>query len=308
MPASAGGAPQWTAERVVSRDDARDLIAAQFPELADATVEPFGNGWDNTAYLVGGAFVFRFPRREIAVPLIAREIAILPLIADALPAPIPVPRFAGAPSATFPWTFAGYAHLAGTTIDALPGALAGPRLAQELGAFLRVLHAIDPAPAIARGLPPDELGRLDHARCFPKARDRLMTVHEAGAIGDPQRLLDAMLAIAPEPGEGATRIVHGDLYARHVLVDGEGGLAGVIDWGDVHAGDPALDLAVADLIFAPPDREAFSAAYGVVEARTRERARYRAIYHAALVADYGVRIRDDALLRAGTSALERMSS
>ncbi len=300
-------APQWTPERTTAPDDARALIAAQFPEFANARVEPFGNGWDNTAFLVDGAFVFRFPRREIAVPLIARELAILPLIAGALPAPIPVPRFAGVPSASFPWPFAGYPRLAGTTVDAAPGALGGTRLARDLGAFVGALHAIDPSGAIVRDLPPDELGRLDHARCFPKARDRLAALHAVGAIADPQPLVDELLAIAPRANEAGARIVHGDLYARHVLVAEDGRLAGVIDWGDVHAGDPALDLSVAELIFTAGDREAFFAAYGDVEARTRERARYRAIYHAALVADYGVRIGDGGLALAGTSALKRIA-
>lgn len=45
---------------------------------------------------------------------------------------------------------------------------------------------------------------------------------------------------------------------------------------------------------------------GPVDERTKTRARYRAIYHAALVADYGLRIADAALQRAGTAALERM--
>ena len=39
--------------------------------------------------------------------------------------------------------------------------------------------------------------------------------------------------------------VHGDLYARHLLLDDHKKLCGVIDWGDVHLGDRALDLSIA---------------------------------------------------------------
>jgi aminoglycoside phosphotransferase (APT) family kinase protein len=283
------------------------MIAEQFPELAAPSVEPFGNGWDNTAYLIGGAYVFRFPRRAIAVPLIEREVAILPLLAPALPASIPVPRFAGAPSGDYPWPFAGYAHLAGTSVCALPEAAGGVALARGLGAFLRALHGLEPDGAVERGLPRDEIGRLDHERRFAMARERLTALNAAQIIDDPRPLLDEMRAVAPRSGEGKLCIVHGDLYARHVLVDG-GELSGVIDWGDLHLGDPALDLAVADLVLAAEHRPAFFAAYGPVGERTRARARYRAIYHAALVADYGANTADAALMRAGTTALARISA
>ena len=301
-----GVPPQWTAEREVSPDQARRLVGTQFPELAGASVEPFGNGWDNSAYLVGATYVFRFPRRTIAVELIEREIALLPLIAPSLPAPIPVPRFAGSPADGYPWPFAGYKHLDGTTVCALPDAAGGEALARDLGAFLRALHAIDPSEALARGLPPDRLGRLAHEHRFAIARERLTTLHDAGLIENPQPLLDEMREIAPRPGEGGLCIVHGDLYARHVLVDERGELSGVIDWGDVHLGDPALDVAIADLIFPAAHQPAFFAAYGPVDARTRARARYRATYHAALVADYGTTINEGTLQRAGTAALARI--
>jgi aminoglycoside phosphotransferase (APT) family kinase protein len=301
-----GDPPQWTAEREITPAEARGLITAQFPELANASVEAFGNGWDNTAYLIGGTYVFRFPRRTIAVELIEREVALLPLIAPSLPAPIPVPCFAGSPANGYPWPFAGYRHLDGTTVCALPDAAGGEALARGLGAFVRALHAIDPSEAMARGLPPDQLGRLAHERRFAMARDRLAGLHARGIVEDPQPLLDEMREIAPRPGEGALRIVHGDLYARHVLVDEHGELSGVIDWGDMHLGDPALDLAVANLVLAAEHQPEFFAAYGPVDARTRARARYRAIYHALVVADYGMNINDAGLRHAGTCALSRI--
>ncbi|MBV8370509.1 MAG: phosphotransferase [Candidatus Eremiobacteraeota bacterium] len=282
------------------------MIAAQFPELTGLSVEPFGNGWDNTAYLVGGTYVFRFPRRTIAVPLIEREVAILPLLAPALPAPIPVPCFAGIPTEAFPWPFAGYVHLAGTTVSELPRATFGTRLAGELGAFLRALHRIVPSAAVARGLPPDDIGRLAHERRFALACNRLAELHAAGVIPSPISLTEQLARIAPQPGEGALCIVHGDLYARHVLVNQEGGLGGVIDWGDVHLGNPALDLAVVDLIFTPVEAKAFFAAYGPADARTLELARYRAIYHATLTVHYGWHTSDPALLAQGTATLERL--
>ena len=46
----------------------------------------------------------------------------------------------------------------------------------------------------------------------------------------------------------------------NLLLHADGGLAGVIDFGDVCAGDPASDLAVAWLMFDAPARQVFRAA------------------------------------------------
>jgi aminoglycoside phosphotransferase (APT) family kinase protein len=300
----APGAPEWTAEIAVSLDDARELIAAQFPELAAATIEPFAYGWDNTAYLVDGEYIFRFPRRSIAAPLIAREIEILPLIAPVLPAPIPVPQYVGRPQGAFPWRFYGYRRLAGTTMCS--AAYDGAVVASQIGSFLRALHAVDPQQAMQRGLPGDEIGRLNHVRRFPVATNRLAELFEAQHIDDPAPLLDALERIAPQAGEGSMCIVHGDLYVRHVLVDERGALGGIIDWGDVHVGDAALDLMIADLAFEPEHQALLFEAYGPIDERTRLRARYRAIYHAALTAHYGLSIGDAELTAASLRALERL--
>ncbi len=308
MTAVPAGADDWAAQRSITVDEARALIAAQFPELAASSVEPFGNGWDNTAYLVGGEFVFRFPRRAIAAPLILREIAILPLLAPALPVPIPLPRFAGTPGDDYPWPFAGYARLAGTTLCARAGAGDSAALARGLGTFVRALHHIDPRAAVERGLPRDEIGRLNHESRFRPVAERFAALHEAGVIADPSRLLAFLRAVAPRPDETASHIVHGDLYARHLLIDEAGELSGVIDWGDLHLGHPALDIAIADLVLEPAGQTVFFEAYGPVDARTRALARYRAIYHAALEAHYAWKTSDAPLFRAGASALERIGA
>ena len=37
--------------------------------------------------------------------------------------------------------------------------------------------------------------------------------------------------------------VHGDLYAGHVLSDGEGSISGIIDWSEAQVSDPAIDFS-----------------------------------------------------------------
>jgi aminoglycoside phosphotransferase (APT) family kinase protein len=73
--------------------------------------------------------------------------------------------------------------------------------------------------------------------------------------GDQAAPLRAALADV-EPWLAAVttgQLLHGDLGRMHVLVDPDDGhLTGLIDWGDVQAGDPAWDLAVSACHFASP--------------------------------------------------------
>jgi aminoglycoside phosphotransferase (APT) family kinase protein len=263
-----------------------------------------GYGWDNAAFLVNDAYVFRFPRRAIAVPLIRTELAALPRIAPLLPVPIPVPSFAGSPSADYPWPFAGYPLLRGTPLDAKrPSAHERALLASALGTFLRALHGAESKVAAASVLDGDLIGRLDHAKRLPQARARFADAAAAGVFADGDVFIAAMVRLAPNDAPRPAVVVHGDLYARHLLVDDTGAVAGVIDWGDIHLGDPALDLAAAKLVLPSTELDAFIANYGPVDAATWDRATYRAIHHAALELAYGVDRSDRDLIDAALFAL-----
>jgi aminoglycoside phosphotransferase (APT) family kinase protein len=96
------------------------------------------------------------------------------------------------------------------------------------------------------------------------------------------------------------------LYARHVLLDARLQPCGIIDWGDVHLGDPGIDLAIAHLMLPQSAHAAFRAAYGAIDQRTWLAARYRALYHAIVEIDYGIRESDFGMREIGTSALRLM--
>jgi aminoglycoside phosphotransferase (APT) family kinase protein len=301
--------PQWDADILVDAERARRLIVESFPEMPCDTVVPFGQGWDNAAFLVDDRVLFRFPRRRVAAHLIDREIAVLPRLAPHLPLAISSPAFVGTPNEAFPYRFAGYEPIAGTTAcsvaldDERRGACAEP-----LGAFLRALHGIDPAPFVATDLPGDEIGRLDHAKRRVMTEKRLPVVLASGAVPDAGAFAAELDRQPPIPlADADRRVVHGDLYARHIVLDDGGRPAGVIDWGDVHLGDPGIDLAIAFLLLPPDAHAAFRAAYGTIDDRTWNVARYRAIYHAFLQIDYGVREDDAGMLGSGQTALRMMT-
>ena len=299
----------WSAEHVVNAALACALIEARLPGLAPARVEPLGAGFDNTAYLVNGTWVFRFPRRQVALVLLRREVALLPAVAPRVPLPIPVPEHVGAPSESYPWPFAGYRLLPGRTACTL--ALSAEQrvaFAEPLARFLAALHAFPAGEAASLGAPGDELGRTDVRMRRERSRVALAELRQQGLVDDTalldfERILDAMPEDVPHP---PAVLLHGDLYARHLLVDASGHLAGVIDWGDVHLGHPAVDLSIAWGFLPARARGAFHRTYGQIDESTWRLARFRALYHALSVVRYARAINDSDLLREGGLALQHV--
>ena len=107
-----------------------------------------------------------------------------------------------------------------------------------LATFLKALHVEAPADA------PDALDRGSHPKeCTGGFEDFLRAVDLGRfAENDIRAVWDD--AVAAPRWDGPRVWVHGDLHPANVVV-ADGTLAGVIDFGDVFAGDPAWDLAAA---------------------------------------------------------------
>lgn len=289
---------------------ARTLIGRRFPELRGATVERLATGWDNTVLLVGGDWVFRFPRRRMALAGVERETAVLPVLAPRLPLPVPVPRFLGEPSDDFPWPFWGARRIPGRELaEVRPPDEDRVALAAETGAFLRALHD----PALVReageGLPVDPMGRADPAGRAARTRGRLDAIAARG-VWRPDPAVEEFLAAAEgwdAPG-GDPVVVHGDLHVRHLLLTPAGRAAGVIDWGDVCLGAPAVDLSLAYAGFSGAAREAFLAEYGTVPPEQETAARALALNLTATLAEYAASTGRDALLAETLAGIGRALS
>jgi aminoglycoside phosphotransferase (APT) family kinase protein len=103
-----------------------------------------------------------------------------------------------------------------------------------------------------------------------------------------RRVWDYAVAGAPWPGPPVW--VHGDLHPANLLVDG-GTLAAVIDFGDMCAGDPAVDLAGAWMLLPAPAIAVFHAAYGAPDGALERRSLGWAVLFALMLLDIGLRDR-----------------
>src|SRR5438477_2321693 len=296
--------PDWTAELVVDEELAGQLLT-QFPELRIESVRPFAEGWDYTILLVNERWVFRFPRREIAVPGVRREIAVLPELAPLLPIPVPVPVFVGEPADGFPWPFFGSELLPGRELgEAELGDPARVAIGRSLARFLRRLHDAE----VAYELPADGNRRADMSARVPKTREQLAELEATGLWQRPasvDRLLEAAEGLPPSE---AFAVVHGDLHFRQVLVDDGTSPTGVIDWVDVCRSDPAIDLSMLWSYLPLEGREAFLAEYGAVSDEQLLRARVIALSLSAALAHYGHQEGFRAVEREALSGLVRAAA
>jgi aminoglycoside phosphotransferase (APT) family kinase protein len=302
--------PVWEADWVVTSAQATSLIETSFPTLAPVSVEAFGVGWDNTAFLVSNSFVFRFPRRRIAVALMETEIRLLPWLFPQLTLPIPNPCYVGAPSAGYPCVFAGYPLIPGRTLTATDVTDEERRtMARPLAHFLAALHSVSPDEARSRGASGDPIRRLDAARHKSRAIDRLNTFTPdlmPRDLGARIRLLLDTLPTIEAPS--INTLVHGDLHASQILVTDETHeLAGVIDWGDLHLGDPASDFAGVHSMLPRDCHEDFIQTYGPVDPLSWSAAKGRAIWHTIAVLAQAADVGDKPKILEAQSCFARLA-
>jgi aminoglycoside phosphotransferase (APT) family kinase protein len=284
------------AEVTVDEHQARRLLAAQHPDLAELPIVSIASGWDNQLLRLGDKLALRFPRRKLAAQLVLHEQRWLPQLQKSLPIAIPAPVRIGAPQFGYPWAWSVTPWLEGETADlAPPDADQGERLAQ----FLRALHQAAPMDAPRnpyRGVPLRERADMFSAR--------LKTLHGQSAILD-SRLETLWSEALAAPDDTPPTWIHGDLHPRNVLID-QGSVSGIIDWGDLASGDRATDLAALWLLLPQLDsRRRAVAASGSVSDATWSRARGWALLLAVILLSSGL-VDDARMAVIGQRAIQRL--
>ncbi|GAA3443914.1 aminoglycoside phosphotransferase family protein [Planomonospora venezuelensis] len=272
----------------ISAELVRDLLRDQHPDLADRPVRLGARGWDNQLWRLGDDLAVRLPwATRSADALLRKEHAWLPVLAPRLPLPVPVPQRLGEPSALFPRPWIVTTWVPGEPADQAPVTRAA-EAADVLAAFLTALHR--PAPDRAptgrdRGGP-----LADYSEGFAR---QLASATELGLVADPDAVRAVWDDAVAAPGwAGPALWLHGDLHPANVLT-ADGAVCGVVDFGDLCAGDPACDLAAAWILLPDDTADRFHDAYRPApDAATLRRARGWAVGRALsgiLIGEAGVR-------------------
>lgn len=229
----------------------RALLQSQHPDLAKL---PFGSrheGWDNVTIRLGEELAVRLPRRRLGAALTTTELDWIPSIGASWTFPTPRALRLGEPNERYPWRWSIVPWLEGTAAYEAPLSVDGAR---ELGAALAQLH--QPAPVEAPVNPFRSRPLIERAERLDLRLEALAVEHGDKLRADVAREL---FRAGAHQMSGPITWAHLDIHGANVLTR-NGSLAGLLDWGDAAAGDPATDLGQAlVLVGAQKFRELASA-------------------------------------------------
>ncbi|WP_158542454.1 GTPase HflX [Lujinxingia litoralis] len=236
-------------------------------------------------------WVVRSPRRQGLMEASRYEARALRALRGELPVATPewalhsaraiaYPRLPGRPA----WEITDQGELRWPVLN--PAAPTEAFLSSVVG-LLSALHHLEPGPLMRAGLRrqgPEQERKHLHSQLLRV----LPMLKPSQALRERwERWLadDTLWAWEPVP-------VHGDLHPGHLLLDEQARVVGVIDWSEVHLGDPAIDLVFLVDRFGPQvlvdvlERldDAGAAGGPRLEVRCRERGAFQAV----IVADWAL--------------------
>jgi aminoglycoside 2''-phosphotransferase len=237
--------PASPLERTVGFSRYRKAIENCFPQIQMCTCRPILEGWSSLVLEVNRELIFRFPRRPEIVPGLEKEMALLPVLAQALSVAVPRFEFIGRGGAEPDWPFVGYRKILGVALarEGLRPAQAG-RLAQRVAQVLSELHRF-PVPRAAQLKVPvtsAQEWRQEYRNLYAWGQEHAFPLLEPAGQARVTAVWDGFL------GDEANFcfqpvLIHRDLAGEHILCDmGRGVVNGIIDWEDAAVGDPALDF------------------------------------------------------------------
>jgi len=240
----------------VTADQVLQLVAGQFPDWSHLPVRPVADGgWDNWTFHLGPNMSVRLPAAAEYALAVDKEHRWLPQLAPHLPLPISTPLVRGHATADYPFPWSIHRWLEGepVTADNVADRSVDPLgLAFDLAGFLTALQRIDPAD----GPPPGTHNwfRGGSLRTYEATTQRALAALE-GCL-DTALAREVWAVALAARWDRAPVWFHGDVAAGNLLQQ-NGRLAAVIDFGTCGVGDPSCDLAGAWSLLDAPARLAF---------------------------------------------------
>jgi aminoglycoside phosphotransferase (APT) family kinase protein len=191
-----------------------------------------GRGLDHVAY-EDGERVFRFAQGDDAAAQVAREAALLDLVARVSPLPVPRPLEVDTARGCLV-----YKRLPGVPLLLVDnrGTAAEP-VARELGRLLHALRALDPGDLVETDNEPPPAWLGEARAHYASAAQSIPERHRSA--------IERFLGTPPPAPADMLVFSHNDLGIEHVLVDQDTlAITGVIDWSDAAITDPAADLGL----------------------------------------------------------------
>ncbi len=221
------------AEIKIDTQMVRSLVNSQFPEFSKHPVSFLSEGYDNTLYRLGDAYLIRVPRRGLGAELINHEIEWLPKLCRELPIKLPSPIKVGANTKNYPWRWTIIPYFDGNSV--LNRSLDESEI-NRLVRFLKKLHQVN-----SRGAPSNPYRNIPLSEKAASVDEKINQLATRG-IEISNEIRELWERVIQEPIDSESRLIHGDLHPDNIIVN-NGKIEAIIDWGDITKGDPATDLA-----------------------------------------------------------------
>ena len=251
-------------EYTLTLSQVRHLITSQFPQYKSELLEVVTpGGTDHFTTRIGKSYTARLPRFPGSIQCVELEHRWLPLISGKVDCKVPVPIGIGNPCTAYPARWSVLPWLEGTPADRLPQGTDLVRVAAELGTVVQQIRSVPvPKDVPTSQLPTSYRVQTLHVRTaiLEEALSRCDDIFDAKEIMTfwEQHLLRAtptsQLAFA-----------HCDIQPPNIIVETKEGnthLSGIIDWGSICVGDPAVDMLPAWALFDRASRPTFRKASG----------------------------------------------
>lgn len=217
-------------------DDVR-AVAAHYGVAEREVVLAPAQGQVNLTVFLGGELVLRIPRTRRGAEQLSKEAVVIPLVQDA---GVPTADLIGYDPtrsvASAPYMVLHQVH-GGTFAEQPVDPVRRRRTLESLGETLATLHQVRLSKTGPLGAIP-----APYEFSFSEVLDRLV---EAGEIGSAQYewLAERFAVLQPEgPSLADPVLVHRDVISSNVMVDREGRVTALLDWGSAEWGSPARDF------------------------------------------------------------------
>lgn len=225
-------------------------IQQKYPEFKVQAARLLASGQYNDAIVVNDNWVFRFPRHELGTKNLNTEFTVLQYLQGSLPLQIPSPTYVKIDLEKPVESFMGYPMITGmpltreSAIEMNSDALMS--LATKVNDFVQTLHGLH--------IPEEVEGVLKRVNTFAEWEELYERIQYHLF---PHMRLDARMEVchhfesflnSPSVHTFRPTLIHGDIGAGNILLNGNHQAVAVIDFGSVEIGDPASDYAAISTI------------------------------------------------------------
>lgn len=256
------------------------LIKSQFPQWSHLPISPVEKGGnDNRTFHLGSEMSVRLPSNERYVPQVEKEQLLLPKLKPHISLPISVPIAKGEPGKGYPWGWSVYQWIEGNTANAV-NIHDMNQFAIDLAQFLKELQYIESPHAPLAGK--HNFYRGGSLSVYDE--ETRIAIANTAKILDRVKISEIWNKALESEWRNKPVLVHGDIAPGNLLIDSEGKLSGVIDFGMLGVGDPSCDLAMAWTFFDDESRQVFKRSMALDE-ETWERGRGWALWKSLITYD-----------------------